>query len=77
MLRRRSALFITVTLATLTPSSGAASGPAPDRIDDRASQWSAPVDGPIVRSFEPPERPFGPRHLGVDYAAGPGTSDKQ
>ena len=74
MLRRRSALLFTVTLATLTPSSGAASGPAPDRIDDRASQWSAPVDGPIVRSFEPPERPFGPRHLGVDYAAGPGTS---
>ena len=36
-------------------------------------QWSPPVDGPVVRGYEAPERPFGPRHLGLDFAAGPGT----
>ena len=36
-------------------------------------QWSPPVDGPVVRGYEAPERPFGPRHLGIDFAARPGT----
>jgi murein DD-endopeptidase MepM/ murein hydrolase activator NlpD len=35
--------------------------------------WAPPADGPVVRSFEPPARPFGPRHLGLDYAVPPGT----
>ena len=74
MPHRWSALFLIVTLAAPTPAAVAASGPAPPGgIDDRDGQWSPPVDGPIVRSFEQPERPFGPRHLGVDYAVGPGT----
>jgi murein DD-endopeptidase MepM/ murein hydrolase activator NlpD len=38
-----------------------------------AQEWSPPVDGPVVRGFEPARRPFGPRHLGLDYAAEPGT----
>jgi murein DD-endopeptidase MepM/ murein hydrolase activator NlpD len=36
-------------------------------------QWSRPVDGPVVKGYEPPERPFGPRHLGLDFAAAPGS----
>lgn len=36
-------------------------------------QWSPPVDGPVVRGFEPPQRRFGPHHLGLDFAAPPGT----
>ena len=36
-------------------------------------QWSPPVDGPVVRGYEPPTRPFGPRHLGLDFAVPPGT----
>ena len=36
-------------------------------------EWSPPVDGPIVRGYEPPARPYGPQHLGIDYGVPPGT----
>jgi len=39
-----------------------------------AGEWSPPVDAPVVRGFEPPQRPFGPRHLGLDYAVPPGSA---
>jgi murein DD-endopeptidase MepM/ murein hydrolase activator NlpD len=39
----------------------------------RVGSWSRPVNGPVVRGFEPPATRFGPGHLGVDYATGPGT----
>jgi murein DD-endopeptidase MepM/ murein hydrolase activator NlpD len=32
-----------------------------------------PVDGPVVRGFEPPSGPYGPGHRGVDLAARLGT----
>lgn len=32
-----------------------------------------PVDGPVVRPFEPPSHPYGPGHRGVDLAAEPGV----
>jgi murein DD-endopeptidase MepM/ murein hydrolase activator NlpD len=38
-----------------------------------AERWSPPVGGPVVRGYEPPQRPFGPRHLGLDFAVPPGT----
>jgi len=38
-----------------------------------AGDWSPPVDGPVVRGYEPPTRPFGPQHLGLDFSAPPGT----
>jgi murein DD-endopeptidase MepM/ murein hydrolase activator NlpD len=38
-----------------------------------ATAWSPPVDGPVVRRFEPPAGPYGPGHRGVDYAVAPGT----
>ena len=39
----------------------------------RAGDWSPPVDGPVLRRFEPPAGPYGPGHRGVDFAATPGT----
>jgi murein DD-endopeptidase MepM/ murein hydrolase activator NlpD len=53
-----------VLLTFAAPPAGAADGGGP---------WSPPVDGPVVRGYEPPARPFGPRHLGLDFAAPPGT----
>ena len=35
--------------------------------------WIRPVDGAVVRGFDPPDSAFGPGHLGVDFAAVPGT----
>lgn len=64
MQRSRVALAVSVVLVSLgSPATAAPAG----------EQWSPPVDGPVVRSYEPPERPFGPRHLGLDYGVRPGT----
>jgi hypothetical protein len=35
--------------------------------------WMPPVDGRVVRGFDPPAARYGPGHLGVDLAAAPGT----
>jgi murein DD-endopeptidase MepM/ murein hydrolase activator NlpD len=43
----------------------------PARAADQ--EWSPPVDGPIVRGYEPPARPYGRQHVGIDYGAPPGT----
>jgi murein DD-endopeptidase MepM/ murein hydrolase activator NlpD len=48
-------------------------GPGSPAVAAAPEQWSPPVEGPVVRGYEPPERPFGPRHLGLDFAAAPGT----
>ncbi len=64
MKRGRLVLAVSVVLVALGYPAGAA--PA-------EQQWSPPVDGPVVQGFEPPRRPFGPRHLGLDFAAPPGT----
>jgi len=64
---QRSWVALAVSVALLSLGSPATAAPAPQ-------PWSPPVDGPVVRGYEePPERPFGPRHLGLDYAAKPGT----
>jgi murein DD-endopeptidase MepM/ murein hydrolase activator NlpD len=41
----------------------------------RAPRWRWPLPGQpeVVRRFDPPDRPYGPGHRGVDLAAGPGT----
>lgn len=38
-----------------------------------APVWQRPVDGAVVRWFDPPASRFGAGHLGVDLAAAPGT----
>jgi murein DD-endopeptidase MepM/ murein hydrolase activator NlpD len=35
--------------------------------------WSAPVDGPVVRRFDPPAKPWASGHRGVDFAVAAGT----
>jgi murein DD-endopeptidase MepM/ murein hydrolase activator NlpD len=37
------------------------------------TDWIAPIDGPIVRHFEPPPTPYTAGHRGIDYAAPVGT----
>ena len=81
MLRIRLTLVLTTVLAAAgLPAAGlpAAGLPAAGLPAGAAvvEQWSPPVDGPVVRGYEPPDRPFGPRHLGLDYAAPPGTPVK-
>jgi murein DD-endopeptidase MepM/ murein hydrolase activator NlpD len=76
VLRIRLTLVLTTVLAAAgLPAAGlpAAGLPAGAAV---VEQWSPPVDGPVVRGYEPPDRPFGPRHLGLDYAAPPGTPVK-
>jgi len=43
----------------------------PARASDQ--EWSPPVDGRIARGYEPPTKPFGPRHLGIDFETPAGT----
>ena len=63
----RSWVALAVSLVLVSLGQPAAAAPA-DQL------WSPPVDGPIVRRYEPPERRFGPQHLGLDFAAAPGPS---
>lgn len=63
MPHRRIALALNVVLIALAPPAGAAD----------TTEWSPPVDGAVVRGYEPPREPFGPRHLGLDFAARAGT----
>jgi murein DD-endopeptidase MepM/ murein hydrolase activator NlpD len=47
------------------------SGPIPPA---RASgDWVWPVEGPVIRGYEPPASPFGSGHRGIDTAAPIGT----
>ena len=40
---------------------------------DALGVWTRPVDGSVVRQFEPPRTRYAPGHRGVDFAAAPGT----
>ncbi|HZB01417.1 MAG TPA: M23 family metallopeptidase [Actinomycetota bacterium] len=44
--------------------------PAPVRA---AGDWTWPVEGPVLRGFDPPDTPFGAGHRGIDIAAPIGT----
>jgi murein DD-endopeptidase MepM/ murein hydrolase activator NlpD len=57
------AVVVCVVLIAFGPPANAAS----------IQPWSRPLEGPVVRGYEPAPRPFGPRHLGLDFAAPPGT----
>ena len=39
----------------------------------RAGEWTWPVEGPVIRGFDPPDTPFGSGHRGIDIAAPIGT----
>ncbi|MDQ1534135.1 MAG: hypothetical protein QOF28_1896, partial [Actinomycetota bacterium] len=59
-----AAFCCVVAPAGAAPSVGGAFG---------GGAWSKPVDGPVVRPFDPPVSRFGPGHLGVDFATPPTT----
>jgi murein DD-endopeptidase MepM/ murein hydrolase activator NlpD len=40
----------------------------------RPIRYRLPVDGPVVRPFEPPSSEYGPGHRGVDLGVAPGTA---
>jgi murein DD-endopeptidase MepM/ murein hydrolase activator NlpD len=45
----------------------------PAAAADPAESWTRPVEGAVVRPFDPPATRYGAGHLGVDLAAAPGT----
>ncbi len=72
--RRLVCILLVVCVVAPAAAAHAASGPP--------GPWLPPVDGPVVRPFDPPATRYGAGHLGVDYrvarntsvrAAGPGT----
>jgi murein DD-endopeptidase MepM/ murein hydrolase activator NlpD len=72
--RRWLSLLVTVVMLALgSPAGAEPAEPAPAQTTDGGGPWSPPVDGPVVRGYEPPQRPFGRQHLGLDYAVPPGT----
>jgi murein DD-endopeptidase MepM/ murein hydrolase activator NlpD len=80
-------LLIAGVLATALSAAASAwapvptsSGPAADHTMLRAPPGPAygtytwPVDGPVMRRFEPPGGPYGPGHRGIDIAVPEGTA---
>ena len=43
-------------------------GPA-DESTAASATWSWPVDGPVIRGFDPPDSPYGSGHRGIDIAS--------
>lgn len=64
-----------VILAAASAATGRSStaGARPETGAGRAGpaygQYSWPVQGPVIRPYQPPENPFGPGHRGIDIAA--------
>jgi murein DD-endopeptidase MepM/ murein hydrolase activator NlpD len=53
--------------------SNAAVGVAGHQPVPGTGTYAWPVDGPVIRGFEPPDQPYGAGHRGIDIAAEPGT----
>ena len=64
---RRAAVCAVVVLAMCSFVAPAPAGAS--AVDG----WSRPVEGRVVRPFSPPLTRYGRGHLGVDFAAAPGT----
>lgn len=63
---RAVAVTAGVLALVLPPGGGAPATP-------RGPAAVLPVDGPVVRGFDPPSTPYGAGHRGVDLGALPGT----
>jgi murein DD-endopeptidase MepM/ murein hydrolase activator NlpD len=57
-------------IVCLAASSYVALAPAPARA---AGDWTWPVQGPVLRGFDPPDSPYGSGHRGIDIGAPIGT----
>ena len=51
---------------------GTAQGVAKQQVPP-AGTYAWPVEGPVIRAFDPPEQPYGTGHRGIDIGADPGT----
>lgn len=63
----------TVLLASVPARAGTAGAPGVPGVPGAAGDWTWPVVGPVIRSFDPPANAFGPGHRGIDIAAPIGT----
>jgi murein DD-endopeptidase MepM/ murein hydrolase activator NlpD len=55
-------------LVTSAAPASTGTGTAPD------GTWRWPVEGPVIREFDPPDSPYGSGHRGIDIAAPVGTA---
>lgn len=61
-------VLLTGSWSSSVEPSGAAIAPALP-----FGSWVWPVEGPVIRGFDPHETPFGNGHRGLDIAVAPGT----
>ena len=75
------ALVVPLVMMTLTGTSWSSAAPSPigsgaERVGFapvlQAGTWTWPVQGPVIRGFDPPDQPFGEGHRGIDIAVAPG-----
>jgi hypothetical protein len=79
---REAIIAVAVALTAAAPIHQARSGsggiaPRPAaasaRVGPAYGAYSWPVQGPVIRGFEPPTSPYGPGHRGIDIGAALGT----
>lgn len=67
-----SVILVALSVATSIGAGAVIAGPpSGGPTEPHVATW--PVDGPVIRPFEPPAGPYAPGHRGVDLATGPGT----
>jgi murein DD-endopeptidase MepM/ murein hydrolase activator NlpD len=64
--------WIIVALAVLIPAF--MSGSVPAATAAPGGDWTWPVMGPVIQTFDPPDTPYGSGHRGIDIAAAVGTT---
>jgi murein DD-endopeptidase MepM/ murein hydrolase activator NlpD len=69
----RVVLVVAAVFASVMANGPLPNGAMAGALGLTAGAWSKPVTGVVVRSFDPPATRFGPGHVGVDFAAAPGT----
>jgi murein DD-endopeptidase MepM/ murein hydrolase activator NlpD len=75
----RIGVALGVLLASLIPATGVAGADAGARADTAAvaapayGSYGWPVQGPVLRPFQPPAGPYGAGHRGIDIAVPAGT----
>jgi murein DD-endopeptidase MepM/ murein hydrolase activator NlpD len=73
----RAALAFVVVLALVIPGTAGAGTrsdqPAALAAAPQLGAYDWPVQGPVIRPFQPPAGPYGPGHRGIDIAVPAGT----
>jgi hypothetical protein len=66
-MRPTGALIVAAVITALLPVTPAIADPPAGRV-----AYRAPVPGPVIDPFRPPDTPYGPGNRGIDYATTPG-----